>query len=386
MALSLDGTTSAPHVNAQGTDLELTGITGDGLPGGHETDEPRSIRTVRVWTTSIILVVATIAAAAVSAFVGQFDATLSDVFGSVSRVVLHGASPLDDRLDAVLWTVRFPRVVLGVLVGASLAVGGAVMQGVFANPLAEPSIVGVASGGSVGATFMIVLGFTSVSAWFLPAGAFVGALVATMTVWSFAKSGGKTAALTLVLAGIAINAVAAAATSFLIFLGDTSSREQVIFWQLGTLSDARWSSVAVTGIVFAAGFAGCFAIRSQLDLLALGDNSAAATGVRVERLRVGAILLVCLLTGVAVAFSGVIAFVGLIVPHALRLVVGPSHRYLVPMSALGGAMLLSLADIAARTAVPFADLPIGIFTAVVGGPLFLLLLRRTLRGAGVDTR
>lgn len=346
---------------------------------------PRSVRTVRVWTTSIVLIVAAVAAATTATFVGQFDASLGEVIASVNRVVFHGGSPLDDRLDAVLWTIRFPRMLLGVLVGASLAVGGAVMQGVFANPLAEPSIVGVASGGSVGATLMIVFGFTSVNAWFLPAGAFAGALIATLAVWSFAKSGGKTAVLTLVLAGIAINAVAAAATSFLIFLGDTSSREQVIFWQLGTLSDARWSSVAVTGIVFAVGFTGCVIIRKQLDLLALGDNSAASTGVRVDRLRVGAILLVCLLTGVAVAFSGVIAFVGLIVPHTLRLVVGPSHRYLVPLSALGGAMLLSLADVAARTAVPFADLPIGIFTAVVGGPLFLLLLRRTLRGHGMGS-
>ncbi len=330
-----------------------------------------------------VLTVALLGALLVSAAVGQFSTSPGDVLDSLVRVVVHGASPSENRLDAALWAIRFPRTVLAMLVGACLAVAGAVMQGVFANPLAEPSIVGVSSGASVGAAVVIVFGISVVSPWALPAAAFLGALVVTLVVWALARTGGKAAVLTLVLTGIAINAISSAATAFLIFLGDTSSREQVVFWQLGTLSDARWNGVAVTAIVFALGFVGCLLVRRQLDVLALGDASASSSGVNVERLRVVAILLVCLLTGVAVAFSGVIAFVGLIVPHALRLIVGPSHRYLVPLSVLGGAVLLSLADIAARTVIPFGDLPIGIFTAVVGGPLFLVLLRRTLRGQGL---
>jgi iron complex transport system permease protein len=254
------------------------------------------------------------------------------------------------------------------------------MQGVFANPLAEPSIIGVNSGASIGATTVIVLGVAATAPWMLPAAAFVSAVLVTVVVWALARTGGKAAVLTLVLTGIAINAVSTAVTSFLIFLGNTSSREQVIFWQLGSLSDASWSAVAAVAAVFAVGFAGSILLRRPLDVLALGDSSASASGVPVERVRVAAILISCLLTAVAVAFGGMIAFVGLIVPHALRLVVGPSHRFLVPLSALGGAVLLGLADIAARTVIPFADLPIGIFTAVVGGPLFLLLLRRTLHG------
>lgn len=348
-------------------------------------DLPQRHKSKRKLIVAIVLTISVLTIAVVSAAVGQFQTTVQDVLQSLARILILGINPEESRIDAALWTIRFPRVLLALLVGAALAVGGAVMQGVFANPLAEPSIVGVSAGASVGATIAIVFGLTAVSPWFLPFAAFIGALVATFTVWTFARAGGRTAVLTLVLTGIAINAIAAAATSFLVFLGDSSSREQVMFWQLGSLSDARWQAVTVTGTVFIFGLLGCLAIRKQLDVLALGDASASSTGVNVEALRVIAILLVCLLTGVAVAFSGIIAFVGLIVPHALRLIVGPSHRSLIPLSGLGGAFLLSAADIAARTTIPFADLPIGIFTAVVGGPLFLLLLRHTLRGQGIGS-
>jgi iron complex transport system permease protein len=260
---------------------------------------------------------------------------------------------------------------------------GTVMQGVFANPLAEPSVIGVSSGASVGACIAIIFGFSATAAWTLPTFAFVAAMVVTFIIWALSRVSGRAVVLTLVLTGIAINAIAGAATSFLIFLGDTTSREQVIFWQMGTLSNAVWNHVAIVAPVFVVGLVGCMLFSGRLDVLALGDQSAAASGINVERLRIVAIVLVCVLTGAAVAFAGIISFVGLIVPHALRLIVGPSHRYLVPLSALGGAVLLGAADIAARTVIPFADLPVGIFTAVVGGPLFLLLLRRTLKRSGV---
>ena len=342
----------------------------------------RSRRGVRAAIAAVVLSVVLLLVIIISASIGQFATTPAQVIESLGRVIFGGASPIDNRVDATLWTIRLPRTALALLVGACLAVAGTVMQGLFANPLAEPSIIGVSSGASVGACLAIVLGLSSTAPWTLPAGAFAGALVVTAIVWALSRSGGRAVVLTLVLTGIAINAVAGAATSFLVFMGDTSSREQIIFWQMGTLSSATWEHVAVTGIVFALGMAGCLALRSRLDVLALGDRSAAASGIDVERLRLVAILLVCILTGVAVAFAGVIAFVGLIVPHALRLIVGPSHRYLVPLSALGGAVLLGLADIAARTVIPFGDLPVGIFTALVGGPLFLALLRRTLRRPG----
>jgi len=342
----------------------------------------RSRRAVRAAVTGAVLLLAVVGVAVLSASVGQFAASPREVIDAFVGVVFGGQDPNATRTGAVLWQIRFPRAALGLLAGACLAVAGAVMQGVFANPLAEPSIIGVNAGASVGATTVIVFGFAAAAPWMLPAAAFAGAILITLVVWMLARTGGKAAVLTLVLTGIAINAVATAVTSFLIFLGDTSSREQVIFWQLGTLSDASWPVVGAIAVAFVAGFAGCLGTRRGLDVLALGDASATASGVHVERLRAVAILLSCLLTGVAVAFGGMISFVGLIVPHAIRLLVGPSHRYLIPLSALGGAVLLGLADIAARTVIPFADLPIGIFTAVVGGPLFLVLLRRTLHGQG----
>lgn len=353
------------------------------LAAARPTPAPRkSRRAARAWAAAVVLVVALVAVVLVSASLGQFSTSVQQVIDSIGRVLFAGADPLNDRVDATLWTIRFPRTLLALVVGACLAVAGTVMQGLFANPLAEPSIIGVSSGASVGACVAIVFGFSAAAPWTLPAGAFAGALVVTAVVWALSRSGGRAVVLTLVLTGIAINAVAGAATSFLVFLGDTSSREQIVFWQMGTLSNATWEHVGLTGLVLVLGFAACLTLRSRLDVLALGDRSAAASGINVERLRILAILLVCVLTGVAVAFAGVISFVGLIVPHTLRLIVGPSHRYLVPLSALGGAVLLGLADIAARTVIPFGDLPVGIFTALVGGPLFLVLLRRTLKRPG----
>lgn len=327
-----------------------------------------------------MLGVALVVALVVSASVGQFSASPSDVLGSLYNGLVHGIDPSRSQLDGVLWSIRFPRAALAALVGACLALSGAVMQGVFANPLAEPSIIGVNAGASIGAAIVFVFGFSQTAVWSLPVAAFLGAIGTAFAVWGLSRVGGTASVLTLILTGIAVNAVAVAVTSFLIFMGDRASREQVIFWQLGTLAGARWVDVGVTAAVFAIGFVACMAIRRQIDVLALGDAAASSTGVSVERLRFAALVLVSILTAVAVAFAGVIAFVGLIVPHAIRLAVGPSHRYLVPLSALGGAVLLSVADIAARTIIPFADLPIGIFTAVVGGPVFLVMLRRTLSG------
>ncbi|HET8930339.1 MAG TPA: iron ABC transporter permease [Acidimicrobiales bacterium] len=362
---------------------ELSGETSTAVstpPDDRPPTAPARPRGRRALVAGGVLGVALVISLIASASIGQFHTSPSEVLSSLYNGLIHGVDPSRSQVDGVLWSIRFPRAALAALIGASLAVSGAVMQGVFANPLAEPSIIGVNAGASVGAAIVFVFGYSQTAVWSLPLAAFLGAVATAFAVWGLSRVGGTASVLTLILTGIAVNAVAVAVTSFLIFMGDRSSREQVIFWQLGTLAGARWPDVGVTAAVFAGGFAACLAIRRQIDVLALGDTAASSTGVSVERLRFGALILVSILTAVAVAFAGVIAFVGLIVPHALRLAVGPSHRYLVPLSALGGAVLLSVADIAARTVVPFADLPIGIFTAVVGGPLFLVMLRRTLSG------
>lgn len=353
------------------------GAVGAAVPG-----RVRPFGAHRVMVATTILGLGLAVAVVASATIGQFPTDTGDVLGSLWRSIsgTAAADPDTARLDAALWTIRFPRAALGLIVGACLGVSGAVMQGVFANPLAEPSIIGVNAGASVGVSVVFVFGLTAAVPSALPIAAFVGAFGISLAVWALSRSSGSATVLTLILTGIAINAVAIAATSFLIFLGDSASREQIIFWQLGTLSGATWMQVWICGAAAAVGIAGCLALRRRIDVLALGDAAAQSAGIAVERLRLQAIVLVSVLTAVAVAFAGVIAFVGLIVPHALRLAVGPAHRALVPLSALGGALLLSGADIGARTVIPFADLPLGIFTAAVGGPVFLMLLRRTLSG------
>lgn len=315
---------------------------------------------------------------------GQFAIAPQDVIGAIARRVT-GAQPLDDatRLaDATLWTVRFPRVVMALLVGSALAVGGALMQGVFGNPLAEPGIVGVSAGAAAAACIVIVLGLTVLGSWTLVAGAFLGGLVATAVVYATARQGGRTEVVTLVLTGIAVNAVAGAVMALMTFLGTNQTREEIVFWQLGSLNASRWAEVGVAAPVILVCLALTVVVARPLDLLSLGEKPARHLGVDVERLRVGVIVMVAILTSAAVAFTGIIAFVGLVVPHVIRMIAGPGHRILLPASALCGAVLLLYADTIARTAVPYADLPIGLLTSLIGGPFFFYLIRRMRRGAG----
>jgi iron complex transport system permease protein len=250
----------------------------------------------------------------------------------------------------------------------------------FRSPLAEPGVVGVSTGAAFAAAVVIVFQISLVGAWTVPIFAFVGGLVTTLAVYALSRSGGRTEVVTLVLTGIAVNAVASAGLALMIFLGDTQAREEIVFWQLGSLNGTRWVYVGAAVPFIAVGLIGTLLIARKLDILALGDRSARHVGIDVERLRLLAIVLVALLTAAAVSFAGIIGFVGLVVPHLVRLAVGPAHRVLVPASALGGGLLLVLADLVARTAVPYADLPIGMLTALVGGPFFFWLLRRA-RGA-----
>lgn len=315
---------------------------------------------------------------------GQLDVPPAEVLGSLlHRVGLDvGPLPSHPQGESTLWQVRFPRVVTAALVGAALATAGALMQGVFGNPLAEPGVVGVSSGAAVGAAAVIVLGWSFAGTWSAAVAAFVAGLATTLLVYVLSRDAGRTETVTLVLTGIALNAMTSAGLAFLLFLGDQQAREEIVFWTLGSLNGSRWEHVAVVAPLTLAGLVAAFALARRLDLLALGDRAARHVGVDVERLRLTTIVVVAVLTAAAVAFCGTIAFVGLVVPHLVRLVSGPGHRLLVPASALGGALLLVLADLWARTAVAYADLPIGMLTSLVGGPFFFWLLRRARRTAG----
>lgn len=321
----------------------------------------------------------------VAASVGQFRIPLDEVLGSIlHRLGINGLLPQPGapRADAALWEVRFPRVVLGVLVGIALGTAGALMQGVFGNPLAEPSVIGVSAGAAVGAFLVIVLGITIVGTWTVPVAAFTGGFVATLLVYGLARSGGRTEVVTLVLVGIAVNAFAGAAIGLLTFMAEDDALRSIAFWNLGSLSRATWEAVAavlpfvVVGVVVAQWHA------PDLDLLSLGERAARHLGLDVERLRIVLITVIAALVGAGVAFTGVIAFVGLVVPHLVRIVTGPGHRVLLPASALGGAIVIVVADLIARTAVENQELPLGVLTALVGGPFFFWLVRRTRDRAG----
>lgn len=319
-----------------------------------------------------------------SAGIGQLAISPAEVVGSILRAIgiPNSWAPSDQLVDLTLWQIRFPRVALSVLVGALLAVAGAVMQAIFANPLAEPGVVGVSSGAAVGAALAIVLGLSAVADGYTALFAFVGGIIATVIVYFSARAQGRTEAVTLILTGIAVNAFAGAALALLMFAGDSGSREQIIFWQMGTMNGTRWSEVAIVAASTAVTVAVAIVLAHRFDLLALGDRTAHHLGVRVERLRIVSIVLVALMTGVAVAFVGIVAFVGLIVPHIMRMLLGPANRALMIASLFGGAIVIVYADLLARTIIPSADLPIGILTSLVGGPFFYWLIRRSRRKAG----
>lgn len=319
-----------------------------------------------------------------SAGTGQLAIPPSEVLGSLLNRVGIDWLPMPSHPtgDQTLWAIRFPRVAMAALVGAGLAVAGLLMQAIFGNPLAEPGVIGVSSGAAVGAGLCIVFGLTVFGQWTTAIFAFIAGLAATLVVYGMSRAEGKTEVVTLVLTGIAVNAVAGAAIALLTFLGDTQSREQIVFWQLGSIAGALWSQVLVVAPVIALGLIVSYLVARKLDLLSLGERNARHLGVNVEWLRIGVIVLVALLVGASVAFAGIIAFVGLVVPHLMRMILGPAHLPLVTATALGGALLLTLADLAARTLVPMADLPIGMLTSLVGGPFFFWLLRRTRKRSG----
>ena len=344
---------------------------------------PSSLRTTK-GVLFIALSLALAFALLASAGTGQLAIAPQEVLGSLLHKLGVEWLPLPSHPagDQTLWASRFPRVAMAALVGAGLAISGLLMQAIFGNPLAEPGVIGISSGAAVGAGLSIVFGLTLFGQWTTAVLAFAAGLVATLLVYFMSRADGRTEVVTLVLTGIAINAIAGAAIALLTFLGDTQSREQIVFWQLGSLAGSRWSQVAIVAPVLAIGMIIAYLVARKLDLLALGERNARHLGVNVEALRIGVIVLVALLVGASVAFAGIIAFVGLVIPHLMRMILGPAHLPLVTASALGGALLLTLADLGARTLVPMADLPIGMLTSLVGGPFFFWLLRRTRKRAG----
>lgn len=346
--------------------------------------EPRTRLALRRALLVTGLAIALIALILISAGTGQLYVSPLEVLGSITHALGLDIAPLPEHPNGynALWTIRFPRVAMAVVIGAALAAAGLLMQAIFGNPLAEPGVVGVSSGAALGAAATIVFGWTFLGEWTIAAVAFVAGLAATLLVYLMSRANGRTEIVTLVLTGIAINAFTGAGLAFMTFLGDQQAREQIVFWQLGSLNGSRWQQFWIILPLIAVGLIVAFAVSRRLDLLALGERSARHLGVNVELLRIVVIVVTALLVGAGVAFAGIIAFVGLVIPHLMRMIIGPAHLPLLVTSVLGGSVLLLAADLVARTAVPMADLPIGMLTSLVGGPFFFWLLRRTRRKAG----
>ncbi|GAQ59225.1 FecCD family ABC transporter permease [Streptomyces acidiscabies] len=336
----------------------------------------------REWWVGVGLVVGLVVLVPVAAGVGAYPIPVGDVLGSVGHRVGLWGGELDRVAESVLWNVRFPRIVLALLVGASLGCAGALMQGVFGNPLAEPGVIGVSSGAAVGAVAAIAMGVGFLGSWTVPAFAFVGGLGTALLVYALSRSEGKAEVVTLILTGIAVNAFGGALIGLFLFFADTAAVNQIVFWQLGSLSQATWPKVLAVLPCTVVGLALAPLYSRRLDLLSLGERPARHLGVDVERLRVVLILVIALLTAAAVSVSGIIGFVGLVIPHLLRMAAGPGHRFLVPASALLGAFILLAADLAARTVAAPAELPLGVLTGLLGSPFFFWLLRRTRKRQG----
>jgi iron complex transport system permease protein len=278
--------------------------------------------------------------------------------------------------ETIIWLIRTPRVLTAMFVGAGLALAGALMQGLFRNPLASPGILGVSAGGALGAVVCIAFGWATVSIWPLPIAAFGGSFVTIFVVYVLASYHGDTPLATLLLAGIAVSAIAGSATSFVIVMVSRDSWEigkEIVFWTLGELAARRWEHVGVVAGPVAIAAAGSVFVLRELNLMLLGEEQARTLGVDTRRLKIIVLALASLATGAAVAVSGLIGFVGLVVPHLLRMLVGPDHRSLVPAALLGGGIFLVVTDTVVRTLAP-AELRLGIVTGALGAPFFLYLL------------
>ncbi|MBN9445158.1 MAG: iron chelate uptake ABC transporter family permease subunit [Bosea sp.] len=296
------------------------------------------------------------------------------------------ATVFEGRDALVVLNIRLPRVLLGLLVGAGLAVSGALMQGLFRNPLADPGLVGVSAGAGLAAAATIVLGDRFLAGTLmklpfaaLPFGAFCGGLVSTLVLYLIATREGRTSVATMLLAGVALGALSGALTGLLAYLSDDRQLRDLTFWSLGSLGGASWSKLSAVAPIILPLLLAMPLLARGLNGLMLGEAEAYHLGIPVQRIKALAILLVALAVGASVASAGLIGFIGIVVPHLIRLSVGPDHRLLLPLSALGGAILLVAADIVARLIVAPAELPIGIVTAAIGAPFFLwLLLRRSV--------
>ncbi len=334
--------------------------------------------------TIVILVIALITAAIISIGTGAVSIPPKTVVFILLDYI--GLITNDDQIiqySAIVEGIRLPRVIMAILVGATLAVSGAALQGLFRNPLADPTLIGVSSGSALAAASVIILGSSFLaslpdlfSQLALPIAAFFGGLLATWIVYIISTKAGRTSVATMLLAGIAINALAAAGIGMLVFTADDLQIRDLTFWTLGSLGSSTWNTVNSSVFFLMIPILGLPILSKSMNVMMLGEQEARHLGIHTQRIKKLVILISAVGIGAAVAVSGIIGFVGLVVPHLLRLFMGPDNRFLIPASILLGALLLLSSDLFARLIVVPAELPIGIVTSIIGAPFFLWLLMR----------
>ncbi|MEX2529415.1 MAG: iron ABC transporter permease [Gemmatimonadota bacterium] len=333
---------------------------------------------MRGWLAFFLLLGAAMAAVVVSVRFGDTPIPTADALR-----VIGGGGEASHRF--IMLELRLPRALLGILVGGGLGLAGAVFQALLRNPLAEPYILGISGGAATGAVLVLALGLASAASWFLPGAAFLGALLAIGLVFGVAVSADRRLDVrVLLLSGVVVGAFFSACIALIITLSEAGTVRSAVLWMMGSLSGATWTSVAVVAIYTLPAAVFLLAMARALNLMAIGEETASYLGTEVERVKRGAYAVASLIAAAGVAFAGVIGFVGLVVPHGVRLVMGSDHRALLPLSFLAGGTFLTLADLLARVALrPWGssgEIPVGVITALVGVPFFLLLLRRSLRG------
>jgi iron complex transport system permease protein len=303
---------------------------------------------------------------------GSVALSTAEVFGALGG----GGDPV---VRDIVVRLRLPRVLLGVFVGGGLAIAGATFQALLRNPLAEPYILGISGGASVGAVLVLAFGWMSAGSWALPLAAFAGAIFAIFLVFRVATATGRAMDVrVLLLAGVVVAAFFSACIAFILSVSPARTVQSAVLWIMGSLSGATWRSVTLTAAYTMPAVLLLMSLARPLNLLSIGEETAHHLGADVERVKRIALLVAALITASGVAVAGVIGFVGLVVPHAVRLLVGSDHRALLPLSFLAGSAFLTLADLGARLALAPVEIPIGVLTAFIGVPFFLVLLRRSL--------
>jgi iron complex transport system permease protein len=338
----------------------------------------------------VILGLALVASFFLAAGIGAVSIAPSELVAIVLRPLGVDAGAFDPSQEAVFFSIRLPRVIVAALVGAGLASAGAVMQSIFRNPLADPALIGISSGATLAVSAAIVFGAPlfailpeAMHGFALPACAFAGSWLAAMSVWRFGSRTGRTDVATMLLAGIAVNALAFAGTGLLTLAADEPELRDLTFWTLGSLNGATWTKLPIVVPAIVLALLAFSPLARSLNALLLGEAEARHLGIAVERVKRVAIVFTALAVGASVSISGTIGFVGLVAPHLVRLVLGADHRRLLPASALLGSILVLLSDLVARTVLAPAEVPLGVVTAFAGAPFFLWLVARNARAEGL---